>query len=396
MARYGVPYQGSKSKLADWIVDLLPAGEILIDLMAGGCAVTHAALLSDKWGKVIANDIGKAPDLFFRAAKGEYRGEKRWISREDFARLKEEDEYVRLCWSFGNNGTGYLYSKEIEPWKKAVHFARVLGDNRLLLEMGIDSDGSRADIKAHHEEYKNQYIRWWLSRQNCSEEQLNELIRNVKEQIEKDEEELRGYLRKALKESGLTQAEVQRRLGTQMARHYFGRSQWEFPTEEMYKRMQEFMPLPEDYNQIIGLYRLRQRLQRLQSMQSLEGLESLESLERLKNLGSLGRLQSLEMFRKDYREVTIPAGAVVYIDPPYRGTNCGCYGDGFDFAAFDAWVQAQDFPVFTLEYTAPEGCAAIAERPHRSTFGAGSNHKTIEKIFIQKKFLSWWEEQKKG
>ena len=254
MARYGVPYQGSKSKLADWIIDLLPAGEILIDLMAGGCAVTHAALLSDKWGRVIANDIGKAPDLFFRAAKGEYRGEKRWISREDFARLKGEDKYVRLCWSFGNNGTGYLYSKEIEPWKKALHFARVLGDNSLLLEMGIDSDGSRVDIKAHHEEYKNQYIRWWLSRQNCSEEQLNELIRNAEEQTQKDEEELRGYLRKALKASGLTQAEIQRRLGTQMARHYFGRSQWEFPTEETYKRMREFMPLPEDYNQIIGLY----------------------------------------------------------------------------------------------------------------------------------------------
>lgn len=384
MARYGAPYQGSKSKLADWIVDLLPAGGILIDLMAGGCAVTHAALLSDKWGKVIANDTSKTPDLFFRAAKGEYCGEKRWISREDFARLKEEDEYVRLCWSFGNNGTDYLYSKKIEPWKKAVHFARVLGDNSLLLEMGIDSDGSRADIKSHHEEYKNQYIRWWLFKQKYSDEQLNELIINVKEQVKKDEEELREYLRKALKASGLTQAEVQRRLGTQMVGHYFGRSQWELPTEEMYKRMQEFMPMPEDYNQIIGLYRLRQSLQSLQNLQSLESLESLQSLERL------------EISRKDYREVTIPAGAVVYIDPPYRGTSCKCYGDGFDFAAFDAWVQAQDFPVFISEYTAPDGCIAIAERKHRSTLGAGNNHKTVEKIFIQKKFLSWWEGRKKG
>lgn len=346
-----------------------PRGDVLVDLMAGGCAVTHAALLSDKWDRVIANDIGKAPDLFYRAAKGEYREEKRWISREDFYRMKDHDEYVRLCWSFGDNGTSYLYSKEIESWKKAVHYARILGDNSLLLAMGIDSDGSRADIKAHHEEYKEQYIGWWLSQQGYSAEELKQLIKNVEGRIEKDEEELRTYLRKALKESGLAQAEVQRRLGTQMAGHYFGRSQWEFPTEEMYKKMQEFMPLPEDYSQIVGLYRLRQRLQ------SLEGLV---------------------VSQKDYRKVKIPENAVVYIDPPYRGTDTKCYGKDFDFAAFDAWVQAQDFPVFISEYTAPEGCVAIAERPHRSTLGTGKNRKTIEKIFIQKKFLLWWEEQKKG
>ena len=44
MARYGVPYLGSKSRIATWVVEHLPSAETFVDLFAGGCAVTHAAL----------------------------------------------------------------------------------------------------------------------------------------------------------------------------------------------------------------------------------------------------------------------------------------------------------------------------------------------------------------
>ena len=119
--RFGVPYQGSKNKIARWVIDNLPEDEIIVDLFAGGCAVTHAAMLSGKWNKVIANDIGDAPELFRDAIDGKYADEKRWISREDFQDLKEIDPYVSLCWSFGNNRRTYLYAQEVEPWKKALH-----------------------------------------------------------------------------------------------------------------------------------------------------------------------------------------------------------------------------------------------------------------------------------
>ena len=85
--RYGVPYRGSKNKIAQWVTSNLPAGETLIDLFAGGCAVTHAVLLSGKWNHIVANDIGDAPQLFMDAVHGKYANEKRWISREDFHRL---------------------------------------------------------------------------------------------------------------------------------------------------------------------------------------------------------------------------------------------------------------------------------------------------------------------
>lgn len=121
MKKYGLPYQGSKSKLAERIVELLPPASHLYDVFAGGCAVTHAALLSGKFKEVHANDITDSVTLFEDALNGKYENESRWISREDFFRLKDSDPYVRIVWSFGNNQRNYLYSKEIEPYKKAVH-----------------------------------------------------------------------------------------------------------------------------------------------------------------------------------------------------------------------------------------------------------------------------------
>ena len=388
--RYGVPYQGSKNKIAGWVIDNLPEDEILVDLFAGGCAVTHAAMLSGKWDRIVANDIGDAPELFCDAIDGKYADEKRWISREDFQNLKDTDPYVSLCWSFGNNRTDYLYAQEIEPWKKALHYARVFGDCSLLREMGIDSDGSHSDVKKHHSEYKEKYIRWWLSKQKYTSVELDKLIANVKADIERDEEELRQYLIDALKKSGLTQAEVQRRLGTQMARHYFGRSQWEFPTQEMYEKMQEFMPLPDDYNELVGLYRLRQRLQRLQSLQSLQSLESLQSLQRLQSLQSLEKYKNnLTITRKSYADVAIPDNDVVYADPPYKGTDVTGYKCDFDYAAFEKWLNEVPFMVIVSEYNAPAGCVEIASIKRQSTLGTGNKGGTnTEKLFVQERFYN--------
>ena len=119
--KYGLPYQGSKSKLAERIVALLPPATHLYDVFAGGCAITHAALLSGKFKEIHANDISDSVTLFEDALNGKYENESRWISREDFFAEKDSNPYVRIVWSFGNNQRDYLYSREIEPYKKAVH-----------------------------------------------------------------------------------------------------------------------------------------------------------------------------------------------------------------------------------------------------------------------------------
>lgn len=123
--------------------------------------MTHAALLSGKYKTVIANDLyDDGIELFCNAVKGKYKDEKRWISRDEFNKLKNDDLYVRFCWSFANNGRNYLYARSLEPWKKALHFARVYNDFSLFAEMGIITDGSSKDIKQHTEEYKRLYCKY--------------------------------------------------------------------------------------------------------------------------------------------------------------------------------------------------------------------------------------------
>ena len=141
--RYGVPYRGSKNKIADWVVDHLPDGKTLVDLFAGGCAVTHAAILAGKWENFIINDLGDAPEVFENAVNGKYANEKRWISREDFYKLKDSDPYVSIVWSFGNNRRDYLYGKDIEPIKKAIHYARVFNDDSLMNQLKESNKNER-------------------------------------------------------------------------------------------------------------------------------------------------------------------------------------------------------------------------------------------------------------
>ena len=146
--RYGMPYQGSKNKIAEKILFYLPSGKRLVDLFGGGGAISHCASLSYKWESVLYNELDPLVYKAFRMAiNGEFREEKRWISHGEFIRLRDTDPYVAICFSFSNNLRFYAYSEELEPWKKALHYARVFKDNSLLKEMGIESDGSRADLK---------------------------------------------------------------------------------------------------------------------------------------------------------------------------------------------------------------------------------------------------------
>lgn len=344
---------GSKSKIAEDIVAFLPSGKRFVDLFGGGGAMSHCAALSGKYETVYYNEINPlVVDCFCKAIAGEYKNETRWISREDFKNLKNVDGYVKLCWSFGNNGDAYLYAKEIEPWKKALHYAQVLGDCSLLKEFGIDSNGSRQDIIAHKEEYTEKYIKWYLKNICLSDADFNRLKNDLDKKIKNQKEELRQYLCNALKESGLTAAEVDRRLNTQMSGHYFGRSQWAFPTREEYNKMRAFMPL-KPYDEIYGYQELLQsleRLERLQRLQRLQSLESLESLKRLQRLQSLANFGKIQINCGSYWDYEYKDGDVVYCDPPYEGTAGYNEAAAFDSKAFYNWIAAAPFPVYFSSY----------------------------------------------
>ena len=348
---YGLPYMGSKNRIARDIVEQLPSAEYFVDLFCGGCAVTHAAMLSGKYKKFIVNDIAPdMPRLFVDAINGKYRDEKRWISREDFERLKDTDAYVRTCWSFGNNGMGYLWNDETagakllackmifsddrnERWRAYIDFITYLQNARKRLE----------ERKANMERCRAEY---------------GDIEKSVRE-------ELCRYL----SESGKTRPDIDRILGTNgMAGHYFSKSQWEFPTEEKYEKIREACPNfpPYDY---WG-----------QSLQSLENLQNLQSLNNLKRLQS-----DLQVFSSDYQSVEIPHGSVVYCDPPYKGTAEYKNG-GFDYCRFYDWLRTRDFPVYVSEYAMPDDFVSVWSRNKTCSYGTHNNRKTTEHLFVHKGF----------
>ena len=121
--------------------------------------MTDCAMDSYKWDSFLYNEINPLVVKAFRmAVYGFFKKDRRWISREEFFRLKDTDPYVAFCFSFSNNLTDYAYSREIEPWKKALHYARVYNCNYPLREMGIYlKDASPDTIRENADYIRKQY-----------------------------------------------------------------------------------------------------------------------------------------------------------------------------------------------------------------------------------------------
>ena len=280
MARYGVPYRGSKSRIAPWVVEHLPSAETFVDLFAGGCAVAHAALLAGRWERYIVNDLSDAPRLFIDAANGKYADETRIPTREEFFAQKDSDPYIRYLFSFGNNGRDYLFSRDVE------------------------------EVKV------------------CASKML---------------------------------------VAPTLAERY-----------RLYRRFIKL--LGHDY---------RDRV--MHELESCERIQTCERLQSLQGLQGLQGLQSLQSLQGDYRSVPIPDGAVVYCDPPYRGTNCGCY-DGFDFEAFDAWLAECGHMCIVSEYTTPAGCVEVASREKHCSAAANNKSQHVpERLFVHESQLETYE-----
>ena len=182
MSRYGLPYMGSKNQIAEWVVDKLPKATHFYDLFCGGCSITHCAITKNKYKYYHINDINPyIPNIFIDAINGKYNNDYRWISHEDFDKLKGKgDALVDLCFSFGNNyKKGYAYSKDIEPFKKATHYAiclckfdlinGILGDNELELLANIPSIEKRYSI------FKSNIIKRVSNKQIITNKRIQEL-----------------------------------------------------------------------------------------------------------------------------------------------------------------------------------------------------------------------------
>ena len=74
--QFGVPYMGSKNQIVKKLIEQLPSAKYFIDLFAGGCAMTHGAMLSGKYERFIVNDISDTPSLFLDAINGKFKNKR--------------------------------------------------------------------------------------------------------------------------------------------------------------------------------------------------------------------------------------------------------------------------------------------------------------------------------
>lgn len=118
---YGIGYQGSKNKIAQRIIDVLPSAMHFYDLFCGGGALSHCALMSGKWKNIHFSDKDTVALCVKDFLDGNLPDGSEWISREDFYARKDAEPWVRVLWSWSGNCKDYIYSREIEPYKKAVH-----------------------------------------------------------------------------------------------------------------------------------------------------------------------------------------------------------------------------------------------------------------------------------
>ena len=101
-------------------------------------------------------------------------------------------------------------------------------------------------------------------------------------------------------------------------------------------------------------------------------------------INDIQSLQRAEFICGDYRDVEIPAGAVVYADPPYQGTTSYTTGR-FNSDEFWQYMRelSKNHKVFISEQNAPSDFICIWEKPLRRTIDVNksNNFYATEKLF---------------
>lgn len=350
---YGLPYTGSKNKLAEKIIEHFPEADTLVDVFFGGGAITHCAIVNNKFKNYIANDIRTTPQFFKECIEGKYSNDLRWISSEDFKNSSRDDWFVRLLWSFSNSCNTYLYGKKIESYKKAFHYA-ICFDDFSLLE-GIYPQYVCDKVKEH---LKDIPVESWNERRLAAMHAVKELMKLYPDDL-------------TCKDFGCSTD-----TGSNLQPHL-------------------------------------ERISRLQSLECISRLSDLENLQYINNATHLGRLNRIRnincststfnydniiTYNLDYHKLTdiIPDNSVVYLDPPYKGTfdysenNSGAMKNKglFNTEEFLDWAYeiGKKHPTFISEYNIDDGRFALVDSWDKfcAASGAGARRHTIEKLYTVK------------
>lgn len=140
----GLPYVGNKGQKAEKIIDILPAGNRLIDVFGGGGSISLTAASSGKWNAVVYNDRRKTvvnllkalieDNPHFDLMKYVYMDRETFYNWRDNMLDSIERTLVLTVWSFSNGWKSYLWGKEIEKEKLQLTRALFWGDTGTKLD----------------------------------------------------------------------------------------------------------------------------------------------------------------------------------------------------------------------------------------------------------------------
>lgn len=369
---YGLPYMGSKNKLAEEIVNFIPQKKVLVDLFGGGGAISVCASQSGKYEKIIYNELNTLiVETFQKALNGDYENERRWVSREEFEKLKKTDGYVAICFSFSNNCNTYMYGPKIEPYKRAYHYAIVFDDFRPFNELFDDETTEKikksvegiTDLKERRIKFSHALGDYILSLERCVTLESKEKLDTVKNTVD-------------------------------VHPTYIAHVNQHLQYKERFDLLKRTMSVKRHCNENLECQERVSTLKHTMNVYALEncglGRDSITH-----GIGSTFQNRVLEespikVFNKDYADVELPSPeeCVLYCDIPYDKTYSYVTG-GFDYERFYKWCQektAEGYEIYVSSYELPEDLfISVLEKQRHCKATSGSGKHVVEKIYTVRK-----------
>ena len=142
------------------------------------------------------------------------------------------------------------------------------------------------------------------------------------------------------------------------------------------------------YKQTETYKRAIEQPKQLEQLIRLSGLERLVQLEQLGQLERLERIDEVKATNKSYHDFSEVSGAILYLDPPYEGTNQDGYINSFDSQEFYDWafeMSKSNIVIISSYSISDERFEAVYsfDKAHRTIQGGTRNDK-CEKLFMVK------------
>ena len=401
---YGLPYMGSKNKLAEEIVNFLPQKKVLVDLFGGGGAISVCASQSRKYEKIIYNELNSLiSETFQKAINGDYENERRWVSREEFEKLKKTDGYVAICFSFSNNCNTYIYGHKIEPYKRAYHYAIVFDDFRPFNELFDDETTEKikksvegiTDLKERRIKFSHALGDYILSLEKCEHLESKERLDTVKNTVDVHPTYI-GHVNQHLQYKERFDLLKQTMSVKNETRGSCSATQ-HIECQEKFDLLKHTMNMYGTPRNMCNNLEQQERVATLKHTMNMHYLEHLkvgkDSITH--GIGSEFNNRTkisnyIEVFNKDYADVELPSpeDCVIYCDIPYDKTYSYVTG-GFDYERFYKWCQEKAFEgyqIYVSSYELPEELfISVFEKQRHCKATSGSGKNVVEKIYTVRK-----------